>query len=326
MNKRYVRFGLPLLCAAAMLGCAVTQADIQALRADVAALERDRAQQRRDLAGRLERLDSRMSGPESEIRRELAQTLSANDNLRVELQALRGQVEELQFRSQRGAGMSGEVGDILADKTAELETRVYALEQRVDPRLSPSRPPAPATRPDTSALSSPAEAMTPAPARETSPPAAMAPERALPTTRPSMQRPSTRRSNVDERSGASASRLYERAKHEYDAKNYEVAAVLFKQFVRDYPNNPLAGNSQYWLGETFYAQRQYEAAIVAFDEVIQKYGDNAKAPAAILKQGYAFAALDDNRNARFFLEQVQRKFPGSEEAKQAENKLKTLKN
>jgi TolA-binding protein len=79
------------------------------------------------------------------------------------------------------------------------------------------------------------------------------------------------------------------------------------------------------LGETFYAQRQYEAAIVAFDEVIQKYGDNPKVPASILKQGFAFAALDDSRNARFFLEQVQSRFPDSEEAKQAEAKLKTLK-
>ena len=64
---------------------------------------------------------------------------------------------------------------------------------------------------------------------------------------------------------------------------------------------------------------------MAFDEVIQKYGDNAKVPASILKQGYAFEALDDSRNDRFFLEQVQRRFPDSVEAKQAEAKLKTLK-
>jgi tol-pal system protein YbgF len=98
-----------------------------------------------------------------------------------------------------------------------------------------------------------------------------------------------------------------------------------KQLLREHPESSLAGNSQYWLGETFYAQRQFEAAIVAFDEVIQKYGDNAKVAASILKQGYAFDALDDSRNARFFLEQVQRRFPDSEEAKQAEAKLKTLK-
>lgn len=323
MIKRYVCFGILVLCASVMTGCVVTQGEIQALRADIAALERDRSQQRQELAGRLQRLDSRLSQPESEIRRELAQTLATNEEMRVELQALRGQVEELQFRTQSGAGLSGEMGELLAEKVAEIESRLLALEQRVDPQLSaalPSTPEGssglPSGSPETGAAP---EGM--APAREVPVRVVKPPTRTLPTTRP----PTNRSEPVAGEPEEAANRLYERAKQEYDARNYEVAAVLFKQFLRDYPQSPLAGNSQYWLGETFYAQRQYEAAIVAFDEVIQKYGDNAKVPASILKQGYAFAELDDSRNARFFLEQVQNRFPNSKEAKRAEAKLKTLK-
>lgn len=310
MRKRYLFFGINLLCVAALTGCVVTQGEIQALRADIAALERDRAQQRRELAGRLERLDSRMSQPENDRRRELAQTISATEEIRVELQTLRGQVEELQYRTQSGAGTSGEIGDLLADKVAEIETRLLALEQRIDPQLSATLP---ATTPDRSQLpSSPPAESAAAPAREVRPPTPARP----PTNQPE---PPTGRADED------GNRLYERAKREYDAKNYEVAAVLFKQFLRDHAQNEMAGNAQYWLGETFYAQQQFEAAIVAFDEVIQKHNDHVKVPASILKQGYAFAALDDSRNARFFLEQVRRKFPDSEEAKQAEAKLQTLK-
>ena len=322
MIQRYLYVGIHLLCAVAMTGCVVTQGEIQALRADIAALERDRTQQRRELAAHLERLDSRMGNPESEVRRELAQTMATNEETRVELQALRGQLEELQFRTQSGSGMSGEIGDILADKVAEIETRVFALEQRVDPQLSPTSPAAPSDRQmlpsESPAASVPLGDTVPAPARDVPDRTA---EPSPPTTRPSMSGSEP----VPERSDVDAERLYERAKQEYDAKNYEVAAVLFKQLLRDHSQSSLAGNSQYWLGETFYAQRQYEAAIVAFDEVIQKYGDNPKVPASILKQGFAFAALDDSRNARFFLEQVQSRFPDSEEAKQAEAKLKTLK-
>ncbi len=325
MIKRYLFFGINLLGAVAMTGCVVTQGEIQALRADIAALERDRTQQRRELAGRLERIDSRMSQPESEIRRELAQTIAGQEDMRVELQALRGQIEELQFRLQGGSGASGEIGEILADKVAEIETRLLALEQRIDPQLSAGLPPAPSERPEVpSGLpvgSAPSGDTPSVPVREVPVRVAKPPERTLPTTRPSPSRPEPR----TDRSEGIASRLYERAKQEYDAKNYEVAAVLLKQFLRDHPQSPLAGNAQYWLGETFYAQRQFEAAIVAFDEVIQKYGDNTKVPASILKQGYAFAALDDSRNAQFFLEQVQRRFPDSEEAKRAQAKLKTLK-
>lgn len=326
MRKRYLFFAIHLLCAAIMTGCVVTQGEIQALRADIAALERDRAQQRRELAGRLERLNSRMSQPESEIRRELAQTVSATEDMRVELQALRGQVEELQFRTQSGSGIAGEMDEILADKVAEIETRLLALEQRIDPQLSATLPAASAERPAPPSGSLPGPGpgappgAVPVPPRDAPVRVAKPAGRTLPTTRP----PATRAEPLTGRSDATANRLYERAKKEYDTRNYEVAAVLFKQLLREHPESPLAGNAQYWLGETFYAQRQYEAAIVAFDEVIQKYGDNAKVPASILKQGYAFAALDDSRNARFFLEQVQRRFPDSKEAKRAGDKLKTL--
>jgi tol-pal system protein YbgF len=120
-------------------------------------------------------------------------------------------------------------------------------------------------------------------------------------------------------------RLYKRALQEYQNANYEVAIVLFKQFLRQYPQAPLTGHAQYWIGEALYAQKQYEAAIVAFDEVVQKYPDDAKVSAAILKQGFAFAALKDDRNARFFLQQVQKKYPNTPEAQQATEKLKQIK-
>ena len=121
-----------------------------------------------------------------------------------------------------------------------------------------------------------------------------------------------------------ADRLYKRALQEYQQNNHEVAIGLFKQFLRQYPKAPLGGNAQYWIGESLYAQKQFEAAIVAFDEVIRKYPEDNKIPAALLRQGYAFAELKDVRNARFFLQQVQQKYPNSPEAQQAGEKLKQL--
>ncbi|MEE8291463.1 MAG: tetratricopeptide repeat protein, partial [Candidatus Tectomicrobia bacterium] len=85
------------------------------------------------------------------------------------------------------------------------------------------------------------------------------------------------------------------------------------------------GHAQYWIGASLYTLKQYEAAIVAFDEVVQKYPQDTKVPAAILKQGFAFAALKEKPNARFFLQQVQQKYPDTPEARQATEKLKQLK-
>jgi tol-pal system protein YbgF len=124
--------------------------------------------------------------------------------------------------------------------------------------------------------------------------------------------------------GDEADSLYKRAIKEQQQGNHEVAIVLYKQFLRQYPKASTAGHAQYGIGESLYAQKQYEAAIVAFDEVIRKYPNDNRIPAALLKQGYAFAELKDVRNARFFLQQVQQKYPNSPEARQAEEKLRQL--
>jgi tol-pal system protein YbgF len=300
---------ISLLCSSFVVGC-VTQGELQALRADVAALERNRAQQKQEVSSRLHALDTRLEQPDADMRRELAQNLAATEELRVEVQGLRGNMQELQHGIQNGVGPSAEMRDIFATKLAELETRLAALEQRVDPQ-------------GRATLRFPTE-----PGPSEAPPAAPAPSRmaAIPSA-PATRPPATSsppQPALQAGSDEAADRLYQRARQEYTAGNHEVAIVLFKQLLREHPQTSLAGNAQYWLGESLYAQQQFEAAIVAFDEVVQKYDKNSKVPAAILKQGFAFDALDDKRNARFFLQQVQRKYPDSPEAEQASKRLEEL--
>ena len=303
-----------LLGSGFLVGCA-TQGELQALRADVAALERNRTEQKQVVSSRLQTLDTRLDRPDSDVRRELAQNVAATEDLRIEVQSLRGNIQELQYGAQNGLGPSAEMRDSFATKLAELETRLAALEQRIDPEGTtlrlPTASPAIGASPPTPSRINPSTPRTPT----TRPPViARVPESSTSTPQPGQ-------SGADE----AADQLYQRALKEYQAKNYEVAIVLFKQYIRQNPQASLAGNAQYWLGESLYAQQQYEAAIVAFDEVVQKYANDSKVPAAILKQGYAFAALEDVRNARFFLEQVQRKYPDTPEAKQAGERLSELK-
>jgi tol-pal system protein YbgF len=289
-------------------GCTL-QSDLQAVRADLAALERDSFRRNQEVSARLDALDKQLNSPDNNTRRELAETGATMDELRVEVQNLNGQVQELQYRLQNNVGASPEMGDRLATKLAELETRLGTIEQRVDPQGG-----APLTLPPEKPKSPPLGG---------TPPSDRQAARSRPPTQPPISG-STAQPSQNSAPAANAERLYERALQEYEAQNHEVAIVLFKQFMRQYPEHELAGHGQYWLGEALYAQEQYEAAIVAFDEVEQKYADNSKVPAAILKQGYAFAALKDNSNARFFLQQVQQKYPDSPEAKQAADRLKTL--
>jgi tol-pal system protein YbgF len=92
-------------------------------------------------------------------------------------------------------------------------------------------------------------------------------------------------------------------------------------FLKRYPGHELAVNATYWVGEAYFGEKKYENAILQFQEVVQKHGSHPKAAAALLKQGLAFKALGDDKNARVILQQVIERFPKSDEAKKAREKL-----
>jgi tol-pal system protein YbgF len=94
-----------------------------------------------------------------------------------------------------------------------------------------------------------------------------------------------------------------------------------QEFLQRYPKHDLAVNAMYWIGEGWYGDKKYENAILQFQDVIQKYGDHPKVAAALLKQGLAFHALGDQKNARVILQKLVDTFPLSEEAKKAKEKL-----
>ncbi len=297
-----------ILLVGAVMGY-ITQEEFQALRADMTALERQHTQSA--TTPQLNALDQRLTALEraqTAMRLGLAQAVTTVGELRVDLQRLGGEIQETQHRLQRRSQPTAKMRDSMATRLAELTTRMGELENHVGFVPPPEVPSETIPRPPTSPPSPPSSPTAAKPPTSPLPPA-------LPTTPPE----------------ASPERLYQRALQDYRQGNYEVALVLFKQFIRQYPNAALTGNAQYWAGESLYARKQFEAAIVAFDDVIRKFPRDSKVSASLLKQGYAFAELyrqenkpQDLRNARFFLEQVQKKYPKSPEAQQAAEKLQQL--
>jgi tol-pal system protein YbgF len=119
--------------------------------------------------------------------------------------------------------------------------------------------------------------------------------------------------------------LYARAKQLFDKGEYEDARALFRSLLKQYPKSEKADNAQFWLGEIYYREKWYEKAILEYQKVIEDYPKGNKTSSALLKQGFAFLNLDDKANAQLILKELIRKFPDSNEAKVAKNKLKTLK-
>ena len=119
--------------------------------------------------------------------------------------------------------------------------------------------------------------------------------------------------------------LYARAKQLFDKGEYENARELFRSFLKQHPKSKRGDNAQFWLGEIYYREKWYEKAILEYQKVIENYPKGNKTPSALLKQGFSFLNLDDKANARLILKELIRKFPESNEANVAKNKLKTLK-
>jgi tol-pal system protein YbgF len=125
-------------------------------------------------------------------------------------------------------------------------------------------------------------------------------------------------------SSAGEQATYDAAFTALKASDYPKAIAGFRTFVATYPTSPLASNAQYWLGEAHYVNREYQNAITAFQRVTTEWPESRKAPDALVKIGFTQAALNRNGDARITLEDVVRRYPGSEAAQLAAERLKRL--
>ena len=123
---------------------------------------------------------------------------------------------------------------------------------------------------------------------------------------------------------AAVKRDYEIAWHAMEKRDYRLAIARFKDFLKRHSKSNLADNAQYWIGESHYGLREFEQAIIEFDAVRRRYPQGEKVPAALLKQGFAFAELGEKVNARLLLQEVVEKFPETPEATKAKTRLKSL--
>jgi len=90
---------------------------------------------------------------------------------------------------------------------------------------------------------------------------------------------------------------------------YDEAEKALHTFVDEYPENPLAGNASYWLGETYFVRQDYNNAALTFAQSFQKYPKSPKAPDTLLKLGMSLAALGETSDACKALRELSHRFP-----------------
>jgi tol-pal system protein YbgF len=118
--------------------------------------------------------------------------------------------------------------------------------------------------------------------------------------------------------------IYYTSYSDYLKKNYDLAIKGFTQFIRLFPQNGLSDNSLYWIGECYYAQKMYREAANTFDRLILQYSDGDKISAAMLKKGFALIEMGKQGEGAGVLKELISKFPLSEEASLAQQKIQEI--
>jgi tol-pal system protein YbgF len=278
-----------LLLVSLLLSSCVTQQDLQ--------LQRDLHEMKRRL-GDAERALKELQDDSAGGVRAHVETLARNQaDFQAELDGVRVDLQSMQGRTGDQERINEELRQDLTLLRDELSLQVADHEQRLA-QLEGSRV---AEAPTTTAVKpQPAQ---PKPAVKT----AVVPDKTGLTTP----------------AGESAAELYDRAlKKIREDQDYSAGRELMETFLKRYPDDALAVNAAYWVGETYYAVKDYEKAILQFEDIIQKYGEHPKVASAMLKQALAFEATGDKATGRLLLQQVIDRFPLSAEAVKAKEKLR----
>lgn len=114
---------------------------------------------------------------------------------------------------------------------------------------------------------------------------------------------------------------YQSGLRDYNSGKYEVASSEFGDVVHYYPQDDLAGNAQYYMGEIAYRQGKYPQAIKNYDAVLEQFPGNNKAPAAQLRKGESLIAINQKDAGVRELRSLIQRYPMTPEAQEGRSKL-----
>ncbi|MBI4696890.1 MAG: tol-pal system protein YbgF [Gammaproteobacteria bacterium] len=106
--------------------------------------------------------------------------------------------------------------------------------------------------------------------------------------------------------------------------DYDHALTAFSNFRQQYPASQYGDNAQWWIGEIHYAKGRFQPAVGEYQNLIRNFPASKKLPQALLKIGYGYEKLGQVDQARAVLEDLKRRYPGTQAAHLAEEKLATL--
>lgn len=189
---------------------------------------------------------------------------------------------------------------MLEDKIMDLETRLTALNEKINLEDAEKKP--------LETKSADAKPETKLPVEKVQP-AAAAKNVVIP-------RPSKPQSKFAEsfQQDESTDR-YREAKILFDTGKYADAVLEFSDFVKDNPRHALASNAQYFIGMGYLQQKEYKIAEEEFSRVLMNYPHSNAVPDTLLGLIKVSDQLQKPARSTYFKEKLNSHFANSPQAK-----------
>jgi tol-pal system protein YbgF len=120
-------------------------------------------------------------------------------------------------------------------------------------------------------------------------------------------------------------KAYEDALAIFRKGEFGAASTAFNDFIKRNPKSGYVVPSLFWLGNAQYANRSYTNAIGNFNSLLSKAPNHMRAPEAMLSVANCQLELKDIKAARKTLDEVIKKYPHTEAATAASERLTKLK-
>ncbi len=105
--------------------------------------------------------------------------------------------------------------------------------------------------------------------------------------------------------------LYDEGIRLLNVGSFDRAGAQFEDLIATYPEDPKAGQAQFWLGDMHFKLGRFEQAATAFLDSFRKWPAGPKAPDSLLKLGMTLANIGKTEEACLSFKQVPARYPGA---------------
>lgn len=114
---------------------------------------------------------------------------------------------------------------------------------------------------------------------------------------------------------AEIEKLFQIAMSDFNAGRYDISLSGFTDLVSQFPESPLAQESEYWIAECRYAKKEYAESEKEYLKYFKKYPQGSKVCVSLYKLGLVYDKQGKTKSKTMVWKKLIEQCPDSQEAK-----------